>query len=738
MKKYFNLLIIGTLSIVLFSSFIQLDAVTVSQSTVDSTGNNQVEECGTDEIIRRNPFLMEKYTSRVACAPEVDLDTAQVLTIPVVVHVVHLGEPVGEGTNISDEQVLSCIENLNHRFRGDVEALAALTDEYDEYELSLVMDSKVEFCLAQRDPDNNPTNGIHRYNGSELVWENYTNNPPTIESYAEDGVTNSNISDGINESYMKETVGCWDTQKYFNLWVVSEINGNNGGNGIQGYSYLGPTGNNCLFGPVCLYNVFGTTGNLKSSHNLNATTTHEVGHALGLWHTFSNQGSNPCSETNGCTQGDQCPDTPPTSTNNTGCTPVDCPDAMIQNYMDYTPQTCRTAFTQNQIERMRDQIWNDMTGLVYDNVNCQSLNALDLAITSVSLPLSWCRPIVDFNVKVSNYGGNNVDGAQLLVNGQSTELGTIAAGESVTIIFTDYPVGDGTFNFEVAYAQDQYLENNTYTHVITIEESNWLEVIISPDVWSNEINWEITDEFGELKMEGGGYPFGSEDIDFYEGACLTDGCYTFKITDSNGDGMCAWDFDNDGICDGYMNAFINILSNNNLIFDLSQPDEIDFGSLLTHDFCIVNCPVDEYCPEDLSGDGVVEVQDLLIILTYMGMQLEECNDVDLNNDLSINGEDLYIVVQQLGLLCGTDQYVDGMEIPDWVWDYIDSDGDSSTDGISNISTKQPVPVGRPVYYNLSGKVIQLDARAPDGVYIRVQEMSYGPPKIDKIYHVSGI
>jgi hypothetical protein len=379
------------------------------------------EECGTDELIRRNPFLQQLYAERVGCAPEVDLDTAQVLTIPVVVHVVHLGEPVGEGTNISDEQILSCIENLNHRFRGDVEALAALTDEYDEYELSLVMDSKIEFCLAQRDPDNNPTNGIHRYNGSNL-----TNNG---ESYDLDGVSNGN-GDGIGESYMKETVGCWNTQKYFNLWVVSEINGNNGGNGIQGYSYLGPTGNNCLYGPVCLYNVFGTTGNLKSSFNLNATTTHEVGHAFGLWHTFSNQGSDPCSETNGCTQGDQCPDTPPTSANNIGCTTVDCPDAMLENYMDYTPQTCRTAFTQNQIERMRNQIWNDLTGLVYDNVNCQSLNALDLAITSVSLPLSWCRPTVDFNVKVSNYGGDDVEGAQLLVNNdQPIELGSITAGE---------------------------------------------------------------------------------------------------------------------------------------------------------------------------------------------------------------------------------------------------------------------------------------------------------------------
>ena len=55
------------------------------------------EQCGTDEMIVRNPFLMSAYNNRVACeAPEIDLDTAQVLTIPVVVHVLHLGEVVGE------------------------------------------------------------------------------------------------------------------------------------------------------------------------------------------------------------------------------------------------------------------------------------------------------------------------------------------------------------------------------------------------------------------------------------------------------------------------------------------------------------------------------------------------------------------------------------------------------------------------------------------------------------------
>jgi len=673
------------------------------------------EQCGTDEILRRNPFLQQLYAERVDCAPEVNLETAEILTVPVVVHIVHLGEPIGEGTNISDEQVYSMIENLNHRFRGDTEALAALTDEYDEYELSLVMDSKIEFCLSQRDPDNNPTNGIHRYDGSNL-----TNNG---ESYVLDGVTNGN-GDGISESYMKETVGCWDIQKYFNLWIVSEINGNNGGNGIQGYSYLGPTGNNCLYGPVCLYNVSGTVGNLKTSHNLNATVTHEIGHAFSLYHTFSNQGSNPCSETNGCTQGDQCPDTPPTSANNIGCTTVDCPDAMIENYMDYTPQTCRIAFTQNQIERMRDLLLTQLEGLVIDNIKCQPLNSNDLAITSVSLPSEWCRDEVSFTVKISNYGGNDVTGASIKVNGVTYPLPPIDAGEFFNLGFTDYNLGEGYFDIEVIYLDDEYTDNNFYSTYVEPSESNWVEVIISPDVWSNEIDWEIIDEFGELTMEGGDYPFGSNDIDFYEGACLTEGCYTFVITDANGDGMCSFDFDNDGICDGSYDSFVNIISNNNLIFDLSDPSEIDFGSELTFDFCINNCP-EVYCQGDFDGDGSVTVTDLLDLLYNIG-NVGTCSPYDFDNNGVVGTEDVLQFLPKLGLICGTDEYFKIGSIPLTVIYEI-----RDLSNINHVILDKQIMSTK--YYTLRGVEVTYTRSLSNGIYLQETLFSDGTREVKKIF-----
>ena len=683
----------------------------------NSPSNNEDygPQCGTDQMIARNPFLQQLYAQRVACAPEVDLDTAQVLTIPVVFHIIHLGEPVGEGTNISDEQILSCIENLNHRFRGDVEALAALTDDYDEYELSLVLDSKIEFCLAARDPNNEPTDGIHRVDASDLTYSNTWAGQPIFESYAEDGISNESWTagslTGIPHAYIKELYH-WPVDKYFNCYVVTEINNNNGGNGIQGFSLLGSAGtglNGYSYGPVCLYNVTGTTGTLKSGRELNATWTHEIGHAFNLYHTFSNgfTTSDCDSETNPCTQGDQVPDTPPTSTNQS-CSSPTCPDAMVENYMDYTSETCRIAFTQGQIERMREEIWNGLPYLVAeDNVSCQSPNAIDLAVSSVTLPNTWCKPNIDFNVKISNFGGNDVSGAELIFDGASYPLPTISAfGGFELVSFTDYPIGNGIFDFEVVYNQDEYLNNNTLTHIVELLEENVVEVILSPDYWGNEIAWEITDENGNILLFGNDYPFGAQDIDFYKSTCLPDGCYIFTITDTNGDGMCAFDFGNDGICDAYYDAFVNVIVNGETILDISEAEDIDYGSELILEFCVeYSCPLEtDLCPWDLNDDNRVNSFDLMELLAIFNQDVGPCTQGDFNFDGVINQDDLDLLLNNYGLICA-EETIQNKNL--------------------TIETNGTCLVGPPLYFDMLGNQVKYSADLPSGIYIVVEKWSNG-------------
>ncbi len=89
-------------------------------------------------------------------------------------------------------------------------------------------------------------------------------------------------------------------------------------------------------------------GGYLAPFDLGGTADHEVGHYLGLYHTF--QG--------GCTApGDQVADTPDEATPTSGCPSGKdtCPTAgldPIHNYMDYSDDACYTQFTAGQDARM--------------------------------------------------------------------------------------------------------------------------------------------------------------------------------------------------------------------------------------------------------------------------------------------------------------------------------------------------------------------------------------------------
>jgi Pregnancy-associated plasma protein-A len=121
------------------------------------------------------------------------------------------------------------------------------------------------------------------------------------------------------------------------------------GQSLLGWAYIpGPTlsESDKINGVVIHYGSL--PGGYLSPYDLGGTADHEVGHYLGLYHTF--QG--------GCTApGDQVADTPDEATATAGCpgNKDTCPTAgldPIHNYMDYSDDACYTQFTAGQDARM--------------------------------------------------------------------------------------------------------------------------------------------------------------------------------------------------------------------------------------------------------------------------------------------------------------------------------------------------------------------------------------------------
>ena len=219
--------------------------------------------------------------------------STEIHTVPIVVHIIHDGDAYGSGSNISDEQVYSAINALNQDYR-------KMSGTYGDGNGA---DIEIEFCLAQQDPSGNAHSGINRVSGC------------SVTDYCTEGITAGN-GQGADELDVKN-LSRWSNQDYYNIWVVTEIENNNGGSGIQGYAYFPTT--SAVDGTVLLYNTFGTEGTLKSYTNRNRTLTHEMGHAFALFHTF--QGGT-CAETNCSLQGDRVCDTPPTTLNSSCNSPA--------------------------------------------------------------------------------------------------------------------------------------------------------------------------------------------------------------------------------------------------------------------------------------------------------------------------------------------------------------------------------------------------------------------------------
>ena len=405
------------------------------------------------ELLQQHPELetneqFEQWMQQQLIQNQASAIIGGVYYIPVVVHVIHNGEAVGTGTNVSFAAIQSQIDVLNEDFRKILGSNGWNTHPDGA-------DTQIEFCLAQRRPDGSafPAGepGINRINRNTVGFTA----PPYSQAYM-----NATIKTYTYNNNNPTATRGWDPAKYMNIWLAN-LSG-----GLLGYAQFPQSplggmgcGNQAAAtdGVVFLYNSIGksTITGFAGPYNEGRTATHEIGHWLGLRHIWGD---------GGCTVDDFCNDTPEAGAANYGCPTgtnscTGAPDAgvdMIENYMDYTDDLCMNIFTNDQKMRMRTVLENSPLRVSLINSDaCTPPLAVDASVVDIINPKGDnCVGSITPSVTLKNRGSGALTSAIIsykIDNGAPTTFawtGNLASGATATVSLPAFTTTAGQHMFK--------------------------------------------------------------------------------------------------------------------------------------------------------------------------------------------------------------------------------------------------------------------------------------------------
>jgi hypothetical protein len=450
--------------------------------------------CGTDifeqKALQKNPTLraqfelwMTKKLAEQQLAGHARDKTNSTYVIPVVVHIIHNGEPLGSGSNIPDAQVLSQIRVMNEDYQRLNPDAVNTPAEFAPVASGI----DIQFVLAKQDPDGLPTTGITRTKG-------------TKNSYAE------------TDDVELKSQDYWPAEDYLNIWVTNLTGGYLGYTQFPQTSLQGtiPPYDRLTDGVVIHYKAFGSKDdgafNLLAQYDLGRTGTHEVGHYFSLIHVFGDY--------NGCNTTDYVADTPVQSDRTFTCPSgplTQCGHhVMYQNYLDYTDDACMNLFTAGQVARMQIVLDNSPRRASLQSshgAEAPTVLALDLEAKNVVAPFAvTCGQAIVPQVTVRNRGTTTITSAKInfVVNGSTVETKTftlnLANLDVQTLSFSTINLPEPSSNnvsfniVEVNGGTDNNTGNNTAS--ITSQVNTTLSPPFLEAFNSTPSNWQIVNPDG--------------------------------------------------------------------------------------------------------------------------------------------------------------------------------------------------------------------------------------------------
>lgn len=480
--------------------------------------------------------------------------TNAVVTIPVVVHVLHTGQAVGTGANISDLRVQSQITVLNQDYRRMLGTNGYNNDANGA-------DIEVEFCLVRQTPSGGLSNGINRVD---------------VRQFSNTISFNESEIEGILKP---RTI--WDPTRYMNIWVGDFMyNTNSDLRGVLGYAQF-PTGSTLpgltggspttantdgvIIDWTCFGNKIIAPGTYSNGYDLGRTTTHEVGHYLGLRHV--NGDNTNCTVDATDSRNDYCLDTPAQAQLHDDCNQAydTCPSSPgldnITNYMDYPADACLNKFTNDQKTRIRTVLLNSprRASLLTSNT-CATGTAFakDLELIPSATSVA-CSQYYDLSIRANNLGSETITNATInytLGNSQVltyTFTGSIAPGGSQTINFTNIPfavIGVNNLTFDVisvngAADQDDSNDNKTLQISTPINvptnAENSVEFYMVLDPFGSDNSFTVRNLTTNAIVASGG-PYSDTPNQYNPQSAIISNlvngnCYEIRFLDSENDGL---------------------------------------------------------------------------------------------------------------------------------------------------------------------------------------------------------